>query len=501
MAKYLIPDSVDFVGEWFLPLEGCRHIAGTLSWSSQRASLELHDSFTQLRGPIYGDEVSSYPVVHGITTNSQYVTLLQASGFGASLNFGPAGMRQSERIISSWVVIGAHVSPQTHYSEIRVRIPGLQMWIGRSGVRQTILEKTENSGVGMVYYIEGLPEETVEIPDLSVILGWGIDRNFSGDLITDISVKSFAGLAIRAKEPQELDWFFQQLGKVTALLSLLAGSPMSPDHISAKVTEPDISLEVLVGLREAKYCTHKHVHDFYMLRNSMAIELGAVFARWFKLYDSLATASQLALSVLNSKDLWLHVEFLSLMQALEGFHRAISPEDGLYLSSKEYEPIRQVLSDAIPQSVASGHKEALKSRIKYGNEISLRKRLDALVGRLPLPLRKHILGGDGTVPRSWVETRNYYTHWDEASRKLVLDGIEMHRAGVRMRHLLRTLYLDAVGIPHSAIAKSLNNGCGESQYLIQLNNMEYRKNNPHTDSGAIMYINVEDSESPDKSAS
>lgn len=500
MAEYLIADSIDFVGEWFLPERvNSGHIAGTFSWSSQRATLQLHDSFTKLQGAIYGDEVHLYPAVHGTTTSSQLVSLLQASSAGSNINFGPSGFRQSERLISSLAVVGAHVFPETLYSEIRFRIPGLQLWIGRSGVRQTILEKTENSGTGVVYYIEGLPEEIIEIPCLPATLGWGIDRNFSGDLITEISVRSSACLAIRAKEPQALDWFFQQLGKATTLLSFLAGTPMSPDHISAKVAETDIAVEVLVALREAKYCTHKNIHDFYMLRNDMEADLGSVFARWFELYDSLATASQLALSVLNSKDLWLHVEFLSLMQALEGFHRATMP--GLYALEKEYEPIKQALSNAIPQNVASDHKEALKSRIKYGNEISLRKRLDALVGCLPLPLRKHILGGDGTVPRSWVETRNYYTHWDETSRSLVLDGIEMHRAGVRMRHLLRILYLDAVGIPHSAMAKSLNNACGESQYLIQLNNMEYRKNNPDTDSGAIMYIGVKDPESPDETAS
>lgn len=500
MAEHLIPNPVDFVGEWFLPdEENSRRIAGTLAWSSHRATLQLHDSFTPLRGAIYGDEAHPYPAVHGISVRSQFITVLKASGVSSDISFGPAGVHQFERLISSWVVIGAHVVPQTLYSEIRVRIPGLQIWIGRSGVQQTLIHKTEESWPGVIYHIEGLPEETTEVPCLTATLGWGIDRNFSGDLITEISVKSSACLRIQAKSPQQLDWFFQQLGKATTLLSFLAGAPMSPDHISAKIAEPNIDVEVLVALREGKYCTHKYIHNFYMLRNNMEADLGAVFAKWFELYDSVAMASQLALSVLNSKDLWLHVEFLTLMQALEGFHRATMPS--LYTSEKEYDPIRQALNNAIPKNVASDHKDALKSRIKYGNEISLRKRLDALVERLPLTLRKYILGGDGTVPRSWVETRNYYTHWDEDSRSLVLDDIEMHRAGVRMRHLLRVLYLDLVGIPYSAIAKSLNNACDNSQYLIQLNNMEYRKSNPGADSGAIMRIDVNGPESPDESTS
>jgi hypothetical protein len=182
------------------------------------------------------------------------------------------------------------------------------------------------------------------------------------------------------------------------------------------------------------------------------------------------------------------------MQALEGFHRATMPS--LYTSESEYEAIRKTLSNAIPVAVKPDHKDALKARIKYGNEISLRKRLDTLVNRLPIELRQNVLGNDGSVPKSWVDTRNYYTHWDETSRESVLDGIGMHRAGVRMKHLLRALYLDLVGIPISSIIKSLGNGCNESQYLIQLNAIEHRKKNPESQAGAIMHISSSNVDKP-----
>lgn len=460
-----IPESAEFVGNWFLPnVENAKKIAGTLSWSSRRASLELHDAFTPLRGAVYGDEIHSYPAVYGTTIKSQYITMLEATSGGKGVSFGPAGLNQTERVVSSLVVVGGHVTPETCYSEIRVRIPGLQIWIGRSGIRRTIVSKTEHSSAGMTYQIDGLPEETTEVPSLHAMFGWGIDKNFSGDLVSEISVKSSACLRIQPKQPQNLDWYFSQIRKVTTLLAFMAGSPMSPDHITAKVKDSGNDVEVLVGLRDAKYCEHKSGSNFYMLRNDMDADLGAVFMKWFELYDTFAAPSQLALSVLSSKDLWLHVEFLTLMQALEGFHRATGP------TSKK--------------------------------KITLRNRLDALAMRLPLTLRQNIFGGtDGLVPQSWIHTRNYYTHWNEAYRKSMLDGVEMHRAGVRMKHFLRALYLDMAGIPHTAIIRSLDNACSESQYLIQLNGIEHRKKNPRSQSGAIMHISVSNAENSDEPAS
>lgn len=495
-----ITESVEFIGDWFQPnSENSKKIAGTLSWSDQRASLDLHDAFTPLQGTIYGDEFQSYPAVYGTTINSQFITMLEATSGAKGFSFGPAGVNQTEKVASSLVVVGGHVTPATRYQEIRVRIPGLQIWIGRSGIQQTFLPKTEHSANGMIYQIDSLPEETMVVPSLLATLGWGIDRRFSGDLLSEISVRSTASLRIQPEQPQNLDWYFEQLGKATTLLAFMAGSPMSPDHITAKVADSNLEVEILVALRDAKYCEYKSVNNFYMLRNDMGADLGAVIMKWFELYDTFSAPSQLALSVLNSKDLWLHVEFLTLMQALEGFHRATMP--GLYTSEPEYEVIRKTLSNAIPNTVAPDHKDALKARIKYGNEISLRKRLDVLVKRLPIELRQNVLGNDGSVPKSWVDTRNYYTHWDETSRESVLDGIGMHRAGVRLKHLLRALYLDLVGIPHSSIIKSLGNACSESQYLIQLNGIEHRKKNPGSQSGAIMHISVSNPENSSEPAS
>ena len=104
------------------------------------------------------------------------------------------------------------------------------------------------------------------------------------------------------------------------------------------------------------------------------------------------------------------------------------------------------------------------------------------------PIRRIILGGNGKVPRSWIDTRNYYTHWDEELRADVLDGQEMYHANVRMLHLLRALYLQLMGIPQEAIHQSLFNASKTSQHLAQINSIELRRADPNDTSGVIMTV-------------
>lgn len=486
MKKYRITQESIFSGEWFLREDNAPQIHGTLSWDLDRASLKLNGAFRPLRGPFYGYDGSTYAAVHGTTTESELVTLLQAMTVGSGFNIGPNGMRESETLVSSCIIVGAHVNPATEYSEVSSRIPGMQLWIGRSGVSRTVIDRQTGCNGSVVFQVEHLPEETIEITDIKAQIGWGFENYYSGDLMSEISVSISAHVTIRPLQPKTLDWYLEQFGKLTTLLSLISGSPMAQDHISAKVAQTDSDVQVLVSLRQPSCCEYKNQHEFYMLRNGMEIDLGSAFKKWIAAYDAIETPSQLALNVLNSKGLWPHVEFLSLMQALEGFHRAIHM--GQYVSREEYEAVALSLNNAIPKNVKADLKDSLKARIRYGNEVSLRKRLDELVAPLSDVLRKPILGESGKIPRTWIDTRNYYTHWDENSRNSILQGRELHQAHVRIRHLLRVLYLRFVGIPESAIVRSLENGNSEAQYLIQINNEVYRKNNPGKDAGAFMHI-------------
>lgn len=496
MSTVGIKQQSTFQGEWFLPTENidaARKIPGALEWSTRRATLSLHDCFTPMQGDVYGDEVNQYPAIHGISLDSQLISMLDATSYANSLSFGGGGIRQKERLGSSLVIVGGLVTSSAVYDSMHVRIPGLELWLNRGGITMEFVNAEGNQSA-VLFTVAHMPAEEFRIAEIDAKIIFGIGRSLPGIPTNNIKVSTYGSLTIHPDIPQTLDWYFEQLGKISTLLSLLCGTPMGADQIKVRMGGKT-DLDVLVALRQDKLCTIEDARFFFLLRSGLGVDFGQVLSNWFANYEKLATPSQLAQSVLSTDDLWMHVEFLSLMQALEGFHRAVSL--GLYIDAAAYEPIKQKIISGLPPELESSHRSSLKSRIQYGNEISLSKRLNELAKRLPDEILRRLLGLDGKVPRSWIDTRNYYTHWDEDSRENVLDGVTMHQAGVRLKILLRVLYLDFVGISTDAVMGSLNGLNREVQYLIQLNNSEIRRANPMAKVKPLMSINLKDAAAPD----
>jgi hypothetical protein len=487
MAEHPLNESFETTGRWYLPESPDRAIAGNLRYSPNGTELDLQEPFNPIRGVLRtSDKPQQYPIIHGTTRGGEAVTLLSAQRAGGTFNMGSGGFGETERVFTVWSVIGAHLPTGFFFPKVTFRIPGLQIWLSRQTIESSLQRDETTRETTLTYRVHGWNEERFRIDQIDATVGWGTSRRSTTDPFTSISVTVSGWLTIEPDEPKLIEWYIDQQSKVATMLAFLAGTPMSPDLIEASIDDSSHRVSVMVALRDAKYCLYKSQLDFFMPRSAMEADLFDVLNKWFTVYEKVDKPSQLALSVLGSEKLWLHVEFLSLIQALEGFHRGLI--DGSYMPESAYESVKKALGDAIPPAVGEDHKSALQSRIRYGNQYSLQKRLGELADRLGEPIRLMIFGQLGKVPRKWVDTRNFYTHWDEALSANTLDGAGMYYAIVRMRHFLRALYLDLMGISQTAILASLQNTSDSSQHLIQLNAAERRAANPSDMSGAYARI-------------
>lgn len=492
MTDRSLNEDFETVGEWFLPDAPERKIHGTLTYKNGCTELHLSEPFNRLTGNLSTADEQRYPLIYGYTRDSCAVTVLGGLRMGMSINFGSGGPRQSERILSTVMVIGALVPIDEVYPQVSFRVPGLHIWLSRPSVNHSF-ESTETEGGIHCFRVQSVPPENVRVDAICAEISWWVGTTSSADPFGTINVSSSGWISIRPDTPQPLDWYFGISSKITTLISFLAGCPMPPDCISASLGAPHLHASVMVGLRERAPCKYRHFHEFFLPLGRMGRTLKDVLVRWFEECPRIWTPAQLAASIFGSKHLWLHVEFLSLMQALEGLHRSAS--DGTYMNADDYEPVKRAIIDAIPTNVAPDHKASLTARIRYGNQISLAKRLAELARRLPDPLLKLILDENGKVPRIWVDTRNYYTHWDDELRGNILNDKEMFYASVRMRHFLRALYLDLIGIPHQEIFAAMTGTNEDAQFLLQIAERERVERDPNYVPVAYATLS-EDNQSP-----
>jgi hypothetical protein len=487
MPIHTLFETVELSGEWWLPESLSRRISGTCKFTSQRVELRLHDSFNPVVGSFSAvDETPAIEAICGITTSGEAVTLLHATRGDFSINFGSSGLRQPATYLSSWLVLGAHVAPDTLYESARFEIPGLDTWLAEPTLLQSLMFDDREQLTAQRFDIRHNQKQTTLVPAIASAIDWAVSVRSESNTYSSVSLKAIGSTAFTPNEPKPLTWFIDQQSKLTSMLSFAAGCPMSIESISAKVADSSRRVQLLLAMRQGKPCTLKQPSDFFLPLPAAGTELQALAQNWYQAIDSVLAPSQLALSLLCSEGLWLHVKFASLMQALEGFHRARFP--GNYMDPAAYESVKETIMNAIPASVATNHRDALKSRIRYGNQLSLARRMEDLRQLLGEALAGEVVGTADQIPRQWIDTRNYYAHWDEDLRDNCIDGQELHYATVRLENFLRILFLLLMGVPSDSILKALSGTSGTAQQLLQINLRDRHRLDPTQPAGVFMTI-------------
>jgi hypothetical protein len=185
--------------------------------------------------------------------------------------------------------------------------------------------------------------------------------------------------------------------------------------------------------------------EFSDVRKYFPTVLGA----WFAGDDRLRNARDLLTALIESEGQFREFEFLALVQIAEALHRIRKPRR--YMTEADYESVKSVLNSAIPPSLGDDHRQSLKSRIKYGNELSLRTRLKELCSELPDTLRSVIVSDPAAFTSSVVDGRNYLTHRDEELACRELKPEQLRQTCQALKLLLTIHFMHRLGIPFDGI--------------------------------------------------
>ena len=268
-------------------------------------------------------------------------------------------------------------------------------------------------------------------------------------------------LRITPKTPQSSEWYLQALFGFRILLSLLVGRPV---HLKRVQLCTSIEKKEIFGgkpirhyvdlcLKQVGYRQEKDIltPEMPFPYPVFSADWPQVLQTWFSKSQSLNTLAGLFFGVSVDRSIPVEFQFLALIQGIESYQRTHG--DDVYVSDKDYEPIKKALLEAIPSSVNPDHREALKGRIKYGNDYSLRKRLDITLQSVPVPLVTEITNNNKKFTAQVVATRNYLTHRDETQTADVLEFRGMFDASVSLKVVIEFLLLREVGMPVDMVCK------------------------------------------------
>lgn len=254
--------------------------------------------------------------------------------------------------------------------------------------------------------------------------------------------KTVAIVEVTPPEPESLLWFMDIGIRLENLFSLLAGTSLAMETFF--VYREDKSGAVI----RKQHTLVEKFKIFDSLRHSNS-QLAHAISTWLSESEGFREIENLLLGVLRKGKLFVETEFLSLAQALEGFHRATGGDESK-MEKASFKALREKIEKLIEeQKVDDETARKVKAAVAYCNQTSFRSRLKELCGRISQSTLGEMKMDPDAFAASVMNTRNFFTHAGGSSdeKKEPLRGGELFLLSQKMRALLRGVFLLHLGFP------------------------------------------------------
>jgi hypothetical protein len=254
--------------------------------------------------------------------------------------------------------------------------------------------------------------------------------------------KTVAIAEVTPPEAESLSWFIGIGNRLENLFSLLAGTSLVMETFF--IYREDKSGAV-IGKQ------HAFVEKYRMLdslRHSNS-QLAHAISTWLSESEGFREIENLLLGVLRKGKLFVETEFLSLAQALEGFHRATGGDESK-MDKASFKALRGKMEKFLEeQKVDDETAKKVNAAVAHCNQTSFRSRLKGLCGRISQSTLGEMKIDPDAFAASVMNTRNFFTHAGGSSdeKKEPLRGGELFLLSQKMRALLRGAFLLHLGFP------------------------------------------------------
>ena len=352
---------------------------------------------------------------------------------------------ESELIKANRVFTGIRYKEDVppRFNTVTFSVEGIDEWVGISGIK--VDRQYEKRALTISY---NFPEDILFNLENGMQLQVTFFATFPGIPTTkraEISQKIYFELI--SQEARELDEFISVASKITTFLCFVMNKIVCLDSISA--TSNDLrqdggngrTVPIIVGI----YCPSWPYTKDEPEINKMDMLFGfeekqnraeSLINKWLQNYERTAPAFDLYFLAKAGTLPTLNLQFLTLAQALEAFHRKTSRE--IHMNEDEFEEIRRALVKKCPKR----ERDWFAQKLNYANELTLRNRFE----KMTEPFSNFMCGE--SRPRlidKIVKTRHYLTHYDSDLESEIAKGEVMQFLCYKMNALFRLHFLKLIG--------------------------------------------------------
>lgn len=264
----------------------------------------------------------------------------------------------------------------------------------------------------------------------------------------EIELRDVVAVRVSRLARNSLEGYFESSLCFQRFLTLVTDELVRPLSVNAVVAQPDNTgsaddafVEVLYQpVEAAKGVKQRRGSPMLLKLEEISGHEAEYVSNWFKMAERLKPVADLYFGTLYNPSAYLDFNFLCLAHAAEAYHRhVIGGED---VPAEDHEKRMGEVVGAVPEQ----YQKWLREKLRWSNELSLRRRLKELFSKWAHILTPDKVGDHGDVVRSIVEARNSLTHHEPGGQGDVPSGARLLRLVETLRVLLQLSMLGELGL-------------------------------------------------------
>lgn len=403
------------------------------------------------------------PIIGDIQVNGEYNTasLQNCQIIKSSFRFNQIGISVSLIFRAHLCLIGAKIDDDTgvSFSEIDFSVDGIDEWIGsRIDVKPTpgnndlpprvsidyepprpIIVHLEN-GMNMEFYVRWTTPSLPAVNKAEITQSWCIrlksaePRPWRIYLGVVSKIQNFLYFALDQVTQLKFVRGYSHKYEYTEWTGSRVMKPIDIYYKPLFIAPGDVTIQ-----RSCMLFTYSSIEN----------DLEGVLNRWIVEHARHDSSFNLYFYVKSGIYLYLETRFLSLVQGIESLHR------NMHKSTQMPQDEFNALVENIVKSVPEQHKSWIENKLKYANEISLRRRLVDMMRKFG-----DLYGGKSEInelSQSIVTARNYLTHHDDSLKEKSATGQDLFVLHEKLEVLFQLQLLILAGIDVADICKIAKN--------------------------------------------